>query len=236
MGVRRSLLSLAVISVACPALAAAAQASAVICNSNDIQALKTASATHFLEGHYDSYFMKVSADNHSAGAETFVANMGKKALGFLGNGSLNKEQKREEFRKLLNSNFDMNTIGRFSLGRYWRVAAPEQRKEYLSLFRSMIVDIYTERFSEYQGQKLETIGHRSDGQRDTIVSSIIKSNDGSPDIQVDWRVRHKNGQYRVVDIIVEGVSMSVTQRSDFSAVIQRGGGDVKVLLAHLRGE
>ena len=47
-------------------------------------------------------------------------------------------------------------------------------------------------------------------------------------------MRYKDGKYKVIDIIVEGVSMSVTQRSDFSSVIQRGGGNVQVLIDHLR--
>ncbi len=49
-------------------------------------------------------------------------------------------------------------------------------------------------------------------------------------------MRKKDGRYRVVDVSVEGVSMAVTQRSEFSSVIQRGGGEVAVLLAHLSGD
>ncbi len=51
---------------------------------------------------------------------------------------------------------------------------------------------------------------------------------------VDWRVRQVGGGYKVVDILVEGVSMALTQRSDFASVIQRGGGDIEVLLEQLR--
>lgn len=167
------------------------------------------------------------------GAQKFIQSMAGRAIGFLGDNSLNADQKKAAFRNILQDSFDMKTIGRFTLGRYWRVATPEQRKDYQALFEKMVINVYSERFSEYKGQKFEARGFRSEGENDTLVTSFIIPTEG-PEIQVDWRVRHKNGTYKIVDIIVEGVSMSVTQRSDFSSVIQRGGGDVQVLLDHLR--
>ena len=169
----------------------------------------------------------------SKGAETFIDKLGKSATGFLAADTLTDSQKSSKFRQLLRSSFDMQTIARFSLGRYWRVATDSEQKEYLKLFENMVVDVYTQRFSEYDGQALEVRGSRYDGKRDVIVKSFIVDEAGS-EFRVDWRVRHKSGRYKVVDVIIEGVSMSVTQRSDFSSVIQRGGGEVKVLLAHLR--
>lgn len=173
------------------------------------------------------------SDKAGAGAQNYVENMGKRALSFLSNTSLSQDQKKAEFRKLLNDSFDMETIGRFALGRYWREASPDQKKEYQRLFRNMIVDVYSKRFEDYKGQKFETRDWRADGTKDAIVTSFIIPQEG-PEVQVDWRVRYKNGRYQIVDVIVEGVSMSVTQRSDFSSVIQRGGGDVKVLISYLK--
>lgn len=169
------------------------------------------------------------------GAQLFIDNMAGRAIEFLGNSSMSQDAKRQQFEKLLRESFDMDTIGRFALGRYWKTATDAQKKEYMTLFRRMIVDVYSGRFSDYKGQKFETRGARPEGEKDTLVTSFIIPGDG-PEIQVDWRVRHKDGRYRIVDVIVEGVSMSVTQRSDFAAVIQRGGGDIGVLLNHLRSK
>ena len=71
-------------------------------------------------------------------------------------------------------------------------------------------------------------------EKDTIVKSKIISPKSNNDVPVEWRVRKKGNQYKVIDVLVAGVSMSVTQRSDFSSVIQRGGGDVSVLINHLK--
>ncbi len=168
-----------------------------------------------------------------AGARSFIDSMAQRAIGFLSSDTLSYDAKKQHFGKLLQDSFDMETIGRFTLGRYWRVSTRQQQEEYLRLFRKMVIEVYSSRFEEYNGQKFEVRGVRQDGDKDALVTSFLIPDQG-PEVQVDWRVRFKGGRYKVVDVIVEGVSMSVTQRSDFSAVIQRGGGDVQVLLAHLR--
>ncbi len=169
------------------------------------------------------------------GSKAFIDGMAQQAIDFLGDQNLTMDQRKAQFRNLLNNSFDMDTIGRFALGRYWREATDGQRKEYLKLFHQMVIEVYSQRFSEYKGQKVEVRSAREDGETDAIVASYIVPADSGSEIQVDWRVRHEGGKYKIVDVIVEGVSMSVTQRSDFASVIQRGGGQIDVLLAHLRG-
>ena len=98
----------------------------------------------------------------------------------------------------------------------------------------MVVNVYTQRFGDYKGQKLDVKSARPIGNDDVLVTSYIIPADGSDNIQVDWRVRNRGGSLKIVDVLVSGVSMSVTQRSDFSAVIQRGGGKLDTLLAYLK--
>jgi len=168
------------------------------------------------------------------GAETFVGSMAKRGIGFLSDKDLSEEGRKKEFKKLLSDSFDMGTIARFTLGRYWRTASTAQKKEYEKLFEKRILEVYSQRFDNYKGQRLEVESASPVGNSDAMVSTRIISDNGDPDIRVDWRVRYKNGRYKIIDVIVEGVSMAVTQRSDFSSVIQRGGGDISVLLEHLR--
>jgi phospholipid transport system substrate-binding protein len=173
------------------------------------------------------------SDKELENAKNFVTKIADEGIGFLSNENLTLEQRKKEFKKLLSKNFSMKTIARFALGRYWRAANKEQQTEYLSLFEKMVLNVYARRFSEYSGEKLTVNRARPEGKRDILVSSSISAANG-PEVQVDWRIRNKDGKSKVIDIIVEGVSMSLTQRSDFSSVIQRGGGDIEVLLKHLR--
>lgn len=176
-------------------------------------------------------------DEIGQGAQNFIDNMAQRALNFLSDDKLSQDQKIERFENLLDDSFDMKTISRFSLGRYWRVASKPQRKEYFELFRRMVLDVYSKRFSDYTGQKFETKKYRKVGPHDFIVTAIVIDPEGDhPDVKVDWRVRYKENRYQVIDIIVEGVSMAVTQRSDFSSVIQRGGGNIQSLINHLKSK
>lgn len=184
---------------------------------------------------HDASLTLVTANaGQNEGAKNFISSMGDRGINFLGNPSMSVEAKTAEFKSLLNESFDMNTIGRFAIGNNWKAATPAQQAEYMKLFNQMIVRVYSKRFSDYKGQKFEVKSSRPEG-KDTMVTSYIIPPDG-PQVQVDWRVRNKSGSYKVVDIIVEGVSMSQTQRADFASVIQRGGGGIEPLLVHLRGQ
>ncbi len=167
------------------------------------------------------------------GAQDFIAGMGDRGINFLGNQTMSMEAKKKEFAQLLTDSFDMATIGRFSLGNYWNTATPAQQQEYQKLFKQMIIKVYSKRFSDYKGQKFEVRSSRKENEKDSIVTSYIVPPDG-PEVRVDWRVRNKGNSHKVVDIVVEGVSMGQTQRADFASVIQRGGGKIDVLLEHLR--
>ena len=82
-------------------------------------------------------------------------------------------------------------------------------------------------------ETLKITGSRPEGDTDGIVSSQIIRPDAPP-VAVDWRVRQRGDSLKVIDVAVEGVSMSVTQRSEFASVIQRGGGQIESLLQTLR--
>jgi len=170
----------------------------------------------------------------AGGDVQFIETLGQKALSILGDKSISREQSLQDFKEMLNTNFDVPAIGRFVLGRQWNVATPEQQTEYQQLFVKMVEKIYIDRFSLYSGEGFTVLGSRADSGDDTIVSSQVVRPKGPP-VNVDWRVRKQaDGSYRILDVIVEGVSMSVTQRAEFASVIQRGGGNVEALLQVMR--
>lgn len=164
-------------------------------------------------------------------ATAFIENLGEKALTSLTTKDLNQAEREKRVRSLLRSYFDVDTIARFTLGTNWRNATDAQKSEYIKLFEKMIVTTYAQRFSEYEGQELKVGKATKASDRDTVVSSQIIQQ-GGPPISVEWRVRNRNGQMKIIDVLVEGISMSVTQRSDFASVIQNGG--IDALLASLR--
>lgn len=165
-------------------------------------------------------------------ARAFINALGQQAIQVLGPG-VPAQQRLERFRVLFNNDFDVPGIGRFVLGRYWRSATPQEQHEFLALFQEYIVRAYSTRLAEYGGEPFRVTGARGSGGDETIVSSeIVRANGGR--IEVDWYLINQGGRYKITDVYIAGVSMKVTQRDEFAAVIQRTGGRVEGLLAQLR--
>ena len=166
-----------------------------------------------------------------ARASHFVDVLGKDAVAVMATKDLNKTQRIERFRTMLRANFDIPTIARFVLGRYWNVATPEQQQEYFRVFEEMVVRSYANRFDTYSGETFHITSSRPEGEHDAFVVTEIQRPNGPP-INVEWRVRQREA-LGIIDVVVEGVSMSVTQRQEFATVIQSKGGDIGAFLKAL---
>jgi len=165
-------------------------------------------------------------------AEAFMAQMGERVISLVGDKSISSEERTQQFREILETNFNMKSIGKFVLGRYWKQATPEQKEHFLDLFKAVTVASYAARFQEYTSEKFEVIGSRQ--ERDggvTVLSRIMRPNGQA--IPIDWKIFEKNGKMQVYDVILEGISMSITQRSEYSSVIQQGGGQVQAVITAL---
>ncbi|MBO6826760.1 MAG: ABC transporter substrate-binding protein [Sneathiella sp.] len=174
------------------------------------------------------------ADEQSESATKLVDRLGKEAVKLLSDDSLDVAEKRKEFDRLLARDFDMRLIGRFVLGKNWRAASKEEREEYLTVFQEYIVNTYQKRIGEYSGENLNILKAKELNAKEQLVNSeIIRPN--GPAIKLDWRVRrNKAGELKIVDIIVENVSMALTHREEFASVISSNGGKVSGLIDKLK--
>ena len=169
-----------------------------------------------------------------ASATDFVEKLSQTVIDALKDGVLTGEKGEQWFRQFIQTNFETDTIARFSIGRYWRVATPEQQKEYLSLFQEMIVKVYTRRFRDYSGETIKVVNAQSAGDNDIFVTTLFQPV-GKPPVNTQWRVRvQRDGSFKIVDLVVENISMAVTQRAEFASIIEQYGGQVEPLLASLR--
>lgn len=121
---------------------------------------------------------------------------------------------------IMHESFDLPAIGRSVLGRHWNAATPEQRQRFLAAFSKSEVKAYSARFAQYSGQTLNVGKVTSNGRSQMVDSEIVQPNASQP-IRLVWEVQ--NG--KIVDVIIEGVSMTATRRSDFNGYIQRNGLD-----------
>jgi phospholipid transport system substrate-binding protein len=161
-------------------------------------------------------------------AEAFITTLANDALKTLSE-KLPEAEIEKRFRVLLEKNFDLRRIGRFVLGRYWNGASDGEKRDFQKLFEDYVVRSYSLRFSEYSGETVKVTGSRPQSQENSIVASQILPTDGSPPVKLDWIVSKTGDDYRIIDVSVSGVSMSVTHRQEFAAVIEKTGGGVTAL-------
>jgi phospholipid transport system substrate-binding protein len=175
------------------------------------------------------------SDDKANQASKFIEDLSQEAVEALTDPDISRGARETRFRKLLGQHFAVTTIGQWVLGRYWKTATLEERKEFLRLFEDLLVVTYVNRFERYSGETLSVEKTLVDDKSgDAVVFSHLNRPDGAPVVSVGWRLRSKGESFKVVDVMVEGVSMGQTQRSEFASVIRKHGGRVRGLLAELR--
>ena len=165
-----------------------------------------------------------------ADAVAFINQLGVQAIQVLGP-SVQSAARVQRFRELLAGNFDIPGISRFVLGRYWRVATPEQQTQFTGLLQEYLAQAYAGRLAQYAGEKFDALNAQQ-ANGETVVFSEITRTDGRK-IRVEWHLINSGG-WKITDAYVAGVSMAVTERDEFGAVIQQGGGQVQYLIDRLR--
>jgi phospholipid transport system substrate-binding protein len=142
-------------------------------------------------------------------------------------------QRREQVAQVLRRAVDVEGVGRFILGRWWRTATAEQQQEYLRLFEEVLIRNLSSRFGDYQGVRFQLGRTQARTEEDALVNTVVER-PGNPPFGLDWRVAEVGGQPKVVDVIAEGTSLRLTTRSEYSSVITRNGGNVGALLVAMR--
>ncbi|HZF77682.1 MAG TPA: ABC transporter substrate-binding protein [Acetobacteraceae bacterium] len=175
------------------------------------------------------------AQSDTARATAFIQATGEELVSVINAAGVPIEQRRQRVAAILRRAVDVEGVGRFILGRYWRTATPEQQQEYLQLFEETLIHNLASRFGEYQGVRFALGRNQSRTEEDALVSTVVERPGMAP-FSLDWRVADVGGQPRVVDVIAEGTSLRLTQRSEYASVISRNGGNVAALLSAMRNQ
>ncbi|MGH7067576.1 MAG: MlaC/ttg2D family ABC transporter substrate-binding protein [Acetobacteraceae bacterium] len=172
------------------------------------------------------------AEDQISEAKAFIRRTGDAILAVV-NGRGNGKEKRQALARIVDQAVDVDGVARFALGRFWRVATARQRQDYLSLFRQYLVFNVTGRLSQYKGTTF-TLDRAEPLNGDIAVSTTIRIPNNQP-ASLQWMVSFASGSPEIVDLVAEGTSLRITQRSDYASVITRNGGqDVQALLDAMR--
>lgn len=167
-------------------------------------------------------------------ALSMVENLTKKGIEEIVNSDASVSEKNEVFRKLFDENLDIDFISRYVLGRYWRKASVAQRVEFVFLYKEYNVKTWSKRFDEFKGKKFifkDVIIGSNPNQ--AFVKTEVPMDDGKP-ATVRWRVSDKDGVLKIIDIIIENVSLVQTARNEYTSFIAKSPKGVDSLLENLR--
>jgi phospholipid transport system substrate-binding protein len=138
----------------------------------------------------------------------------------------NQNKLAELIDKKVAPHFDFERMTRLALGRYWRQATPEQQKQLVEQFRSLLVRSYSAAYSAYRNIVVEVKPVRMQpGDEDVQVRSLIKLPGGAQPVTVDYSMIETPSGWKVYDVTVDGVSLVTTYRSTFAEEVRKGGID-----------
>ena len=166
--------------------------------------------------------------------DVFVQSTVNRAADTLG-GSLSKEQRIEELKKIAEDTVDITGIGFYSLGKHRKNMSEEQKKEYSAVFKNYFLTSFSSRLAEYSNPVIEVNSKEKLNENYTIVSSILAQTDKRPAIKIEWRIYTKNPDKPLIrDLIIEGLSLARTQKEEFNSIIQGANGDTNALIENLK--
>jgi len=164
-------------------------------------------------------------------ASSFVAQTAKELTDIV-NGGAPAAQKRAALQGIIDRDVDVADVARFCLGRFWRTATPAQQKEYVDLFHRVLVLNITGKVGEYQGVTI-AMGRSVPREGDVAVSTMV-TRPGNQPTRVDWLVSMASGSPKIIDVVAEGTSLRLTQRSDYASYLSHNNNDVNALIAAMR--
>jgi phospholipid transport system substrate-binding protein len=180
----------------------------------------------------------VRAEISPSDAEAVVSTLAAEVWSTFGRDDLDDQQRIDILATQLVAKTDVDLLSRLVLGRYWQQLDDQQRTRYQTLFGDVVMRTLARRLNQFgkdaQGrfeERFTLLSSAPAGKSDVLVRSTVRPQSGDT-LSVDWRLRAGDGGPVIIDVIIEGVSLLVSQRSEFAAVIERS--DMEGLLTELQ--
>ena len=155
-------------------------------------------------------------------ARQLVRSTADDVIAVLAEKGLNPEQKREKITVIVEKSFDFMTLCKLVMARHWAKLTPEQQQQFAVEFKQHLTITYGKNVENYRNEKVVITGDREEARGDWTVKSIIER-PTAENVKVDYRLRRIDGQWRMIDMIVEGVSLIANFRSQFQDIITKSG-------------
>ncbi|MGH7897106.1 MAG: MlaC/ttg2D family ABC transporter substrate-binding protein [Candidatus Binatia bacterium] len=172
-------------------------------------------------------FLTVAARTASAAdaPREVVRNLTDAVIGVLQEKSISADAKRDKIRSMVEGYLDFPTMARLVLARNWNGLTDAQKKEFVEEFKQHLSITYGKNVESYNNEKVQIVGDRDEERGDWTVQTKILRPQGGGDILVDYRLRQVGGEWKVIDLVIERVSLVANYRSQFQEIMASGGVD-----------
>ncbi len=167
----------------------------------------------------------------AAAAAAFVESFGNKLVDVV-NGDGTLPEKEQRLKPLIDGSIDVDTIAKFCLGRYAAMATPQQMTDFTRLFHDVLLFNITSKLGDYRGVTFR-MGESSVRGNEAFVGTLVQRPNSAVN-NVRWVVSTVSGSPKIVDVVAEGTSLRLTQRSDYSSYLNHNGNSIDSLLGAMR--
>jgi phospholipid transport system substrate-binding protein len=157
-----------------------------------------------------------------AGARAVISETVDEVLAVLRDKSAPTEDRIRSLEQIVYGRFDLYVMSRLVLARNWKRFSEEQKEEYVKEFKQYLTNSYGNRIERYDQQEVEIIGEREEPRGDVVIQTKILGGDFEGAL-VDYRLRKQDADWRVIDVVIEGISMVSNYRDQFKSIVSSGG-------------
>ena len=126
---------------------------------------------------------------------------------------------------LIRRGFDLDLTSQLVLGKHWNRASQAHRQAFKELFAQYLLHNYARYLKAYRVETLAIVSSNPVGKSDFLVETRVEGAQGDDPANPVWRLRRRDGGFKIIDVQVDGISLALTERSQFGSVILRNGLD-----------
>jgi len=173
--------------------------------------------------------IQLQAADKPATPRAVIENVVREALAILRDTKLSAADKREKVQQIAYDNLNFEVMSKLSLGRYYKTLTGAQQSQYAEAFKQHVTNTYRHTTDHYTDEDVKITADRKEADDDwTVLTEIVGTKDNKPGqeiAKVDYRLRGKDNQWKVIDLTIDGVSMVQNFRSQFQEIMASGGID-----------
>ena len=160
----------------------------------------------------------------------FVNRFADAAINILSDNEILEGEKNSKFTDLVMSAIDLNLISKFVLSKTWKNATDDQKERYIQAFKNYFINSYANKLDQYSGEQVEVVDAEEAGKYVIVNSFIYREGTDTLKINLKWRLLNRDGEIKIIDLNIEGISLIIAQREEFQSFLANNEGDLEKLI------